>query len=264
MCRGFPLKGRILDMLCRRLAVALLAISFAFASWAQSSSSNSSSQEDTSKPQPGDITTPPTNQPSEQQPAEQPAEQNKKKRSKLSRKVDEAMPDCVNLIFYHGCRHSTARQEDANEKQQQKLAEAADRCKQLTAALPLSLAAKAGVHTSPDRPNTNDSSSKQQPTSAPYCTADEVVAADHDVDVGDFNFKDKNYAGAEMRYRSALERLPGEPVATLHLARALEKLGNKAEAYDQYKIFMQWSPTGKDAQEANAALARLQKELALK
>jgi predicted Zn-dependent protease len=249
-------------MLCRHLAVALLALSFGLTGWTQTSSSISTPQEGSSKQQQVDINTPPATQPP---PEQQPTEQEKKKRSKLSRKVDEALPDCVNLIFYHNCRHSTARQEDADEKQQQKLAEAADRCKQLSAAVPPSLAAKTGVRTAPENTaNPNESSSKQPHEPAPYCTAEDVVAADHDVDVGDFNFKDKNYRGAEMRYRSALERLPGEPVATLHLARTLERLGNKAEAYDQYKIFLEWAPTGKDAAEVNNALARLQKELALK
>ena len=45
---------------------------------------------------------------------------------------------------------------------------------------------------------------------------------------------------------------------------ALEKLGNKGEALDQYRLFLLWKPTGKDSEEANTAIARLQKELALK
>jgi len=176
--------------------------------------------------------------------------------------MSEALPDCVNLIFYHGCRSNAARQDKIDKNAQEKLSVATERCQQLTAALPEQLAAKYNK-TSPATADPNVSSSKQQePT--PYCTPEDVVAADHDVDVGDFNFKDKNYRGAEMRYRSALERVPGEPVATLHLARALEKLGNKSEALDQYKLFLLWKPTGKDAEEANAAIARLQKELALK
>ncbi len=248
-------------MLSRLLAVALFLISITLGAWAQTAPSSSGSQDSSSQQQQVDVATPPATQPPpEPKPTEQP-----KKHSKVSRKVDEALPDCVNLIFYHGCRHSTARQEDADEKQQQKLVEAADRCKQLTKALPPSLAAKTSARrASENAGNPADSSSKQPREVAPYCTAEEVVAADHDVDVGDFNFGNKNYRGAEMRYRSALERLPGEPVATLHLARVLEKLGNKADAYDQYKIFLEWSPTGKDAEEANAALVRLQKELALK
>ena len=256
-------------MLRRVMAVALVAFSLSLTSFSQSAPGSTSPQESSSKEQQVDVNTPPAAQPSvaqppaEQQPSPQPAEPEKQKSSKLKRKVDEALPECVNLIFYRGCRHSDARQQDADEKQQQKLAEAADRCKQLTAALPAPLAMKLNAKPPVQLDSSFSSSQKPQP-STPYCTPEDVVAADHDVDVGDFNFKEKNYHGAEMRYRSALERLPGEPIATLHLARVLEKLGNKAEAYDQYKVFLEWSPTGKDAEEANAAIARLQKELALK
>lgn len=256
-------------MLRRVMAVALLALSFALSSFSQSAPEPVSPQVSSSKEQQVDVNTPPAAQaPTEQPPAtqqtsQQPTQPEKKKSSKLKRKVDEALPECVNLIFYHGCRHSDARQQDADEKQQQKLAEATDRCKQLTAALPAALASKLNA-THPVQLDSSFSSSQKPQPATPYCTPEDVLAADHDVDVGDFNFKDKNYHGAEMRYRSALERLPGEPVATLHLARVLEKLDNKAEAYDQYKIFLEWSPTGKDAEEANAAIARLQKELALK
>jgi predicted Zn-dependent protease len=247
-------------MMCRVFAVALLTWLLGVTGWSQSQPSGSVSQESSSKEQPVDVSPPP----GKQQPTEQQStEQDKQKSSTVTRKMDEALPDCVNLIFYHGCRHSTARQREADEKQQQKLAEAAERCKQLIAALPAALT----PHGAPATPENNpefSSSTQYQAITHPYCTPEDVVAADHDVDVGDFNFKDKNYKGAEMRYRSALERIPGEPVATLHLARVLEKLGNKAEAYREYKIYLQWSPTGKEAEEANAAIARLQKELALK
>jgi hypothetical protein len=246
------------------MVVALLAFLPSGASFSQAAPNGNGPQESSSKEQQMDVNAPPSTQPpATQQPSAQPTEPEKKKSSKVKRKIDEALPDCVNLIFYHGCRHSDSRQQDADERQQQKLIEAADRCKQLTAALPGPLAVKLNDR-QPVRVDPSVSSSQKPQPAVPYCTPEDVVAADHDVEVGDFNLKDKNYRGAEMRYRSALERLPGEPIATLHLARVLEKLGNKAEAYDQYKIFVEWSPTGKDAEEANSAMARLQKELALK
>jgi hypothetical protein len=228
----------------------------------QSTTPASTSQESTSKQPQTTVTTPPRPEQQPETPAPEPESNKPSSGNKVTRKLGEALPDCVNLIFYHGCRSSAARQEKIEKDAQQKLSVATQRCQQLTAALPEQLAAKYNK-TAPTENSTTFSSSKQQePT--PYCTPEDVVAADHDVDVGDFNFKDKNYRGAEMRYRSALERVPGEPVATLHLARALEKLGNKPEALDQYKIFLLWKPTGKDADEANTAIARLQKELALK
>ena len=247
-------------MLRRALTVAIVFLPFFCLG--QSTNPESSSQESTSKQQ-GTITTPPQPEQQPEGPAPEPQTKQPSSGNKVTRKLGEALPDCVNLIFYHGCRSSAARQEKIEKDAQQKLAVATERCQQLTAALPPELAAKYNKR-APAETTGNYSSSKQQQEPTPYCTPEDVVAADHDVDVGDFNFKDKNYRGAEMRYRSALERVPGEPVATLHLARALEKLGNKGEALDQYRLFLLWKPTGKDSEEANTAIARLQKELALK
>lgn len=214
-----------------RLAATVLALTFVSTAFAQvlSSQQQATSETSSSKTE----SAPPENAP------------NPQKSSPVKHKLDEALPDCVNLIFYHGCRNSSARQQDAEEKEQKKLAEAAERCKQLTAALPAAFQ----PHASP---------------TVQYCTPEDVIAADHDVDVGDFNFHDKNYKGAEMRYRSALQRLPGEPVATLHLARLLEKTGRKSEALEQYQIYLSWKPTGKEAEEASAAIKRLQSKMSKK
>ncbi len=246
----------------RGLTVAVLL--FPLFCFSQSPAPSSSSQDSTSKQPQATINTPP--QPEQQPEAQPPAPSPEKGPSggnKVTRKMTEALPDCVNLIFYHGCFGGSIRQDKLEKKQQEQLSTAAQRCQQLTAALPEQLAAKYNKKASAETSGSY-SSSKQQQEPTPYCTPEDVLAADHDVDVGDFNFKDKNFRGAEMRYRSALERVPGEPIATLHLARVLEKLGNKPGALDQYKMFLLWKPTGKDADEANAAIARLQKELALK
>lgn len=201
---------------------------------------------------------PQVQQPAEQQQTsgdEQPTA--KKKRSKVARKIDEAIPDCVNLIFYHGCRSTEARQQDAEEKAAKEREEAAERCKQLEAARPKSLQAQPAAPAT-SVPAGESSSRTNADLSLPYCTGETVLAAEHDVDVGDFNFKDKNYRGAEMRYRSALEQLPGDPIASLHLARLLEKLGRNAEALQLYQQYMAWSPTGKDAEEAQKSIQKLQ------
>jgi hypothetical protein len=248
-------------MLRRSLTVAILV--FPLLCLGQSTTPESTSQDSTSRQQ-GTITTPP--QPEQQPEPQAPTPQDEKKPSsgnKVTRKMSEALPDCVNLIFYHGCRSNAARQEKIDKNAQEKLSVATERCKQLTAALPEQFAAKY-KNATPAETSGSYSSSKVTQALTPYCTPEDVIAADHDTEVGDFNFKDKNYRGAEMRYRSALERVPGEPIATLHLARALEKLGNKSEALDHYKTFLLWKPTGRDADEANTAIARLEKELALK
>ncbi len=184
-------------------------------------------------------------------------ENGKKKPSKVKKKLGDLVPGCANLIFYHGCRAT----EPDTEKEQAKLADATERCKQLTAALPPRFAPKEIPASSVPA---GQSSSRAEPVSHPWCTPQDVLAADHDVDVGDYYLTQQNWRGAQMRYQSALERLPGEPVASLHLARVLEKLGNKAGALQHYESFLEWKPSGKDADEANAAITRLQKETAQK
>jgi predicted Zn-dependent protease len=177
--------------------------------------------------------------------------------SKIGDTLKRGVPDCISIIF-HTCKDNSGRNAREEERQQQELARAAKRCEDLQKARPKAAATVAEEAPHPD-PLSNESSSRSidSTTSAPYCTPQDLLAAEHDVEVGDFNFKDKNYRGAEMRYRSALDRLPGEPIATLHLARVLEKQGKSAEAQQQYESYMTWGPTGKDAEEAQTALKRL-------
>jgi tetratricopeptide (TPR) repeat protein len=182
------------------------------------------------------------------------------KKSKVGRKLKQAIPDCISIIF-STCKDNSGRNEAEQERQDKELARAAKRCEELEKARPATKETQPRS-TEPPRPEitSQESSSRNSalPSSAaPYCTPPDVLAAEHDVEVGDFSFQDKNYRGAEMRYRSALERLPDEPIATLHLARVLEKQGKSTEAYDRYQSYLSWSPTGKDAEEAQAAIKRL-------
>jgi predicted Zn-dependent protease len=185
-----------------------------------------------------------------------------KQKSKISKTLGRAIPDCISIIF-STCKDRSGRNEAAAEVQEEQLARAAKRCEELQKNRPPALTVSRPTSDQPARPeipNAESSSRSSTPEVSPYCTPQDVLAAEHDVEVGDFNFKDKNYRGAEMRYRSALERLPGEPIATLHLARVLEKEGKTEEAYGQYKSYMTWSPTGKDAEEAQAAIQRLEQK----
>jgi tetratricopeptide (TPR) repeat protein len=206
---------------------------------------------------------PDSSTPSQQEPQPTQEKPAKKQPNKAVRKLGEALPDCVNLIFIHSCHPNAARQEEMDRQQLQKYDEAAERCKQLTSALPPKFYSKRSPASAPET-DSGYSSSKHSEEAVPYCTPEDVIAADHDTDVGDFNFNDKNYRGAAMRYQSALDRLPGEPTASLHLARTLDRMGDKPGAIEQYENYLAWSPTGKDADQAKAALDRLQKELALK
>ncbi len=56
-----------------------------------------------------------------------------------------------------------------------------------------------------------------------------------DVEVGDYYFKRKNYAGAESRYREALFYKDNDAVATYRLAVCLEKMDRPDEALSRVR-----------------------------
>lgn len=77
------------------------------------------------------------------------------------------------------------------------------------------------------------------------------------IEVGDYYFKRKNFAGAEGRYREALLYKPGDAIATFQLAECLDKTGRGAEAKQFYASYLHILPSGPSAEEAKQALARL-------
>ena len=79
------------------------------------------------------------------------------------------------------------------------------------------------------------------------------------MEVGDFNFKDKNYRGAELRFRDALNYKPDDPEATFELAESLQRLGNSDEAKEGYQTYLKVQPDGPYAERARTALQRLEK-----
>src|SRR5438067_9685790 len=78
-----------------------------------------------------------------------------------------------------------------------------------------------------------------------------------DIEVGDFYFKRKNYRAAIGRYREALEYKPNDAIATYDLALALEKVNALDEARANYEAYLKILPHGPSAEEARAALRRL-------
>ncbi len=80
-----------------------------------------------------------------------------------------------------------------------------------------------------------------------------------DVEVGDYYYKQKNYLAAISRYREALEYKPYDAVATIALARALEKTDQLDAARTQYESYLKILPNGPSAAEARKALERLPK-----
>ena len=81
--------------------------------------------------------------------------------------------------------------------------------------------------------------------------------ADHEVEVGDFYFKRKNYDAAIERYREALRWQDNHAIATFRLATALERVGQYSEARRNYQAYLRILPNGQYAKESEKALQRL-------
>ena len=83
-----------------------------------------------------------------------------------------------------------------------------------------------------------------------------------DVEVGDYYFRRKNYAGAESRYREALVYKENDADATYKLAVCLEKMHRSDEAVEEYQEYLKILPSGPDAVNAKKAIERLKSEAA--
>lgn len=82
--------------------------------------------------------------------------------------------------------------------------------------------------------------------------------AEKDIEVGDYYFKEKNYRGAESRYRDALLYKPNDAVATFRLAQITERTGRVIEAQQYYQNYLKILPHGPYASDCRKALERLQ------
>lgn len=78
-----------------------------------------------------------------------------------------------------------------------------------------------------------------------------------DMEIGTYYFKNKNYRGAEMRFRHALDYKLGQPEATFKLAESLDKLGKYDEAKRSYEAYVSIQPDGPYIERARIALQRL-------
>ena len=84
-----------------------------------------------------------------------------------------------------------------------------------------------------------------------------------DMEVGDFYLNEKrNYMGAALRFRDALEHKPNDPLATFRLAQSLEGLSQFDEARKTYESYLKLDPNGRLVDQANKALERLQSKTA--
>ncbi|HLJ28696.1 MAG TPA: hypothetical protein VKY85_18450 [Candidatus Angelobacter sp.] len=101
------------------------------------------------------------------------------------------------------------------------------------------------------------------PASPPKAPAHPVADPEFakDMEVGDFYLNQtRNYAGAMMRFRDALEHQPNDPLATFRLAQSLEGLHQADAAREDYAAYLKLEPNGRFAGEAKKALERLQEK----
>lgn len=84
------------------------------------------------------------------------------------------------------------------------------------------------------------------------------------VEIGNFYFKRKNYAGALSRFKEAAQVDPDYAPAYLGLGKVYEKIGLKRKALEAYQRYLDELPSSKQAEEAKStheAINRLEKEL---
>jgi len=86
-----------------------------------------------------------------------------------------------------------------------------------------------------------------------------ALEAAHNVDVGDYEFASKNYNGALMRYRDAVEEKPGDAAIHVRLGRVFEKLDQVPQAIEEYKAAQNLAGPKKWSDKANEAIVRLQR-----
>ena len=84
------------------------------------------------------------------------------------------------------------------------------------------------------------------------------------VEVGDFYFKRKRYAGALSRYKEAVQADPHYAPAYHGLGKVYERMGLKQKALEAYQRYLDELPSKKQADEAKEvqrAMERLQQSM---
>ncbi len=80
---------------------------------------------------------------------------------------------------------------------------------------------------------------------------------EEDMQLGEFYFALTNYPAAAERFVHALQLDPYDSMAHLRLAQALEGMGRKAEAHEQYEAYVALLPKGPFAAEVRKQLAKM-------
>jgi tetratricopeptide (TPR) repeat protein len=95
------------------------------------------------------------------------------------------------------------------------------------------------------------------PAGAPVHNSGEKARVAEDLNLGDAYLKERNYRGAEFRFEDALQCEADNPEAKFKLAEALQNLGRKPEACNQYKDYLEIEPNGAFADRAKKSLQKL-------
>lgn len=114
----------------------------------------------------------------------------------------------------------------------------------------------------PGRADPNVSSSKEESSSkdprlACQIAVELALEAAHNVEVGDYNFEQKNYRGALSRYREADEQKPADAAILVRMGRAYEKIDEPASAIARYEAAIKLTGPEKWISEARASVERL-------
>ena len=86
------------------------------------------------------------------------------------------------------------------------------------------------------------------------------LLAEQNINIGNFYFKKKNYIAAIQRYLEAIEYQPDSVKAYEALARAYEKKGEKDNAIETYRKFIEKYPDSPQCSEFRNMIADLEKE----
>jgi len=105
--------------------------------------------------------------------------------------------------------------------------------------------------------NTGDYSTSKSAVNKCDLAMEQAIEAAHDVEVGDYNAKQKNYRGALMRYQDALDKKPNDAAINVRLGRMYEKLGDIPHAKESYNAALNCSGPTNWTHEAQSALTRL-------
>jgi predicted Zn-dependent protease len=96
---------------------------------------------------------------------------------------------------------------------------------------------------------------EEDEAAAPKEYAFNPLQATHEIKVGEYYFKKKNFKAAASRFREATRWNPSSSEAFLRLAESEEKLKGKEAARQAYAKYLELAPGAKDAEEIRKKIA---------